>query len=80
MSNKRKILNFGTSQTSEAARRQLMQPVACWERVWVTPEHTAPGANLKVPKWVRTEKQQVRALSPRLPRACRRTYADAAGH
>ncbi|KAI6031581.1 hypothetical protein BKA83DRAFT_87452 [Pisolithus microcarpus] len=29
--------------TTEAARRQLMQPVVCWEKAWVTPEH-APSS------------------------------------
>lgn len=42
--------------TTEAARRQLMQPVACWEKVWVVP----PGANstMKIHKWVKTDKKQ----------------------
>lgn len=49
---KRKV-NF-QSATSEAARRELMKPVPSWERVFVT----ADGANFKVPKWVKTDKQQ----------------------
>ena len=26
-----------SAATTEAARRQLMQPVPCWEKVWVVP-------------------------------------------
>lgn len=37
-----------------------MQPVPCWEKVWVVPEKAAPGSTLKVLKWVKTEKVQVR--------------------
>jgi hypothetical protein len=37
-----------------------MQPVPCWEKVWVTPEKAAPGSTLKVLKWVKTDKVQVR--------------------
>ncbi|EGO22072.1 hypothetical protein SERLADRAFT_472376, partial [Serpula lacrymans var. lacrymans S7.9] len=44
--------------TSEAARRQLMQPVVCWEKAWVTPEHAAPNSSMKVFKWIQTEKKQ----------------------
>lgn len=44
--------------TTEAARRQLMQPVPCWEKVWVTYQE-APGSTLKVYKWVKSEKKQV---------------------
>ncbi|KAG6333641.1 hypothetical protein ID866_5453 [Astraeus odoratus] len=43
--------------TTEAARRQLMQPVACWEKVWVAPDH-APNSTMRVYKWVKTEKKQ----------------------
>lgn len=46
--------------TTEAARRQLMQPVPCWEKVWVAPENTSAGIGLKVFKWIKTEKVQVR--------------------
>jgi hypothetical protein len=49
-----------STATTEAARRQLMQPVPCWEKVWVVPEKAAPGSTLKVLKWVKTEKVQVR--------------------
>src|SRR6202042_247946 len=45
--------------TTEAARRALMQPVPCWEKVWSTPENAAPGSTLRVYKWVKTDKQQV---------------------
>ena len=55
---KRKV-NFGAI-TSEAARRQLMVPTPCWERVLVTPEDTAPGAAWKVYKWVKTDRKQAR--------------------
>lgn len=40
--------------SAESARRQLMQPVAIWEKVWVPADNTA----IKVYKWVRTEKVQ----------------------
>lgn len=49
-----------SAATTEAARRQLMQPVPCWEKVWVTPNITASGSStLKVYKWIKTEKLQV---------------------
>lgn len=35
-----------------------MQPVPCWEKVWVVPEKAAPGSTLKVFKWVKTNKVQ----------------------
>ncbi|EPQ60489.1 hypothetical protein GLOTRDRAFT_113107 [Gloeophyllum trabeum ATCC 11539] len=44
--------------TSEAARRQLMAPVPCWERVWTKPDNAPPGSTLKVYKWVKTDKVQ----------------------
>ncbi|KIM88576.1 hypothetical protein PILCRDRAFT_85163 [Piloderma croceum F 1598] len=44
--------------TTEAARRALMQPVPCWEKVWATPDNAAPGSSLRVYRWVKTEKQQ----------------------
>ncbi|KAF8640917.1 hypothetical protein AX17_000565 [Amanita inopinata Kibby_2008] len=47
-----------SAASTEAARRQLMQPVACWERVWTTPENVPSVSSLKVCKWVRTEKVQ----------------------
>jgi hypothetical protein len=40
-----------------------MQPVPCWEKVWVVPEKAAPGSTLKVLKWVKTDKVQVRPSS-----------------
>jgi len=43
--------------STEAARRQLMHPVICWEKVWVTPSVGSPS--LKAYKWVKTEKVQV---------------------
>ncbi|KAG5351064.1 hypothetical protein E4T56_gene6751 [Termitomyces sp. T112] len=56
MATKRRI---GISIAStEAARRQLMQPVTCWEKVWVSPQNGTPGTNLKIYKWVKTEKAQ----------------------
>ena len=45
--------------TSEAARRQLMQPVPCWEKVWVVPDNAPAGTTLKVYRWVKTDKVQV---------------------
>lgn len=45
--------------TSESARRQLMQPVVCWEKVWVIPTDVPAGSTLKVYKWVKTDKKQV---------------------
>lgn len=36
-----------------------MQPVPCWEKVWVLPEKGVPGTTLKVYKWVKTDKVQV---------------------
>ncbi len=52
-----------STATTEAARRQLMQPVPCWEKAWVVPEKAAPGSTLKVLKWVKTDKIQVRPSS-----------------
>lgn len=57
---KRKV-NFGAI-TSEAARRQLMVPTPCWERVLVTPEDAAPGATWKAYRWVKTDRKQARLL------------------
>lgn len=49
-----------SAATTEAARRQLMQPVPCWEKVWIAPNSITPGSStLKVYKWVKTEKVQV---------------------
>ncbi|KAJ7070567.1 hypothetical protein C8F01DRAFT_974827 [Mycena amicta] len=59
MSTKRRV---GVSAaTTEAARRQLMLPVQCWEKVWVVPEAVAGNSStstIRVPKWVRTSKTQ----------------------
>ncbi|KAG6381013.1 hypothetical protein JVT61DRAFT_5408 [Boletus reticuloceps] len=46
--------------TTEAARRQLMQPVVCWEKMWVAPENAPPGSTMKIYKWAKTDKKQVR--------------------
>lgn len=48
-----------SAATTEAARRQLMQPVPCWEKVWAAPMNSPTGSSLKVFKWVQTEKMQV---------------------
>ena len=37
-----------------------MQPVPCWEKVWGPPEGAPPGTTLRVFKWVKTDKKQVR--------------------
>jgi len=48
-----------SAATTEAARRQLMQPVPCWEKVWVVPSiPSGSSSTLKVYKWVKTEKIQ----------------------
>ena len=46
-----------SAATTEAARRQLMQPVPSWEKVWAPA--TGVGSGLKVYKWIKTEKVQV---------------------
>lgn len=48
-----------STATTEAARRQLMQPVPCWEKMWVTPTDMPAGSTLKIYKWVKTDKKQV---------------------
>ncbi|KAI0347850.1 hypothetical protein BDW22DRAFT_1349922 [Trametopsis cervina] len=53
----RRRVGFSTS-TSEASRRQLMQPVPCWEKAWVVPDGAAVGSTFKVYKWVKSEKKQ----------------------
>nr|VWP02660.1 Iron regulator 1 [Ganoderma boninense] len=40
-----------------------MQPVPCWEKVWCPPDGAAPGTTLRVYKWVKTDKKQVRISS-----------------
>ncbi|TDL28218.1 hypothetical protein BD410DRAFT_824913 [Rickenella mellea] len=57
MSTKRRIGGVSVA-TSESARRQLMQPVPCWEKMWVTPEDAPSGSTLKVYKWVKSDKKQ----------------------
>jgi len=57
MSSTRRRIGISVA-TTEAARRQLMQPVPCWEKVWVAAQDAAPGSTLKVYKWVKTEKKQ----------------------
>ncbi|KAF7337674.1 hypothetical protein MSAN_02240900 [Mycena sanguinolenta] len=56
MSTKRRV--GVSSATTEAARRQLMQPVPCWEKVWVVPETAPPNSTLRVFKWIKTSKIQ----------------------
>ncbi|KAI1786886.1 hypothetical protein LXA43DRAFT_746295 [Ganoderma leucocontextum] len=53
----RRRVGFTTS-TSEASRRQLMQPVPCWEKVWGPPDGALPGTTLRVYRWVKTDKKQ----------------------
>lgn len=68
-----------SAATTEAARRQLMQPVPCWEKIWVVPSIPSgnPGSStFKVYKWVKTEKIQVSITSP-VP-ACVITHASPA--
>ena len=53
-----------SAATTEAARRQLMQPVPCWEKVWVVPTiPSGSSSTLKVYKWIKTEKIQVRIIN-----------------
>ncbi|KAH7930521.1 hypothetical protein BV22DRAFT_54456 [Leucogyrophana mollusca] len=47
-----------STATTEAARRQLMMPVSCWEKIWVSPENAPPNSSMKIYKWVQTEKKQ----------------------
>ncbi|KAF8531898.1 hypothetical protein JB92DRAFT_2847392 [Gautieria morchelliformis] len=58
MASRLKSGRFIGAATSESARRQLMQPVPCWEKVWVVPEDAAPGSTLKVLRWMKTDKKQ----------------------
>jgi hypothetical protein len=61
MSTRRRI---GVSiATTEAARRQLMQPVVCWEKVWTVPENAASNSSVKIYKWVKTDRKQVSSLT-----------------
>jgi len=48
-----------SAATTEAARRQLMQPVQCWEKIWAVPDNAPAGSTLRVYRWVKTEKTQV---------------------
>jgi hypothetical protein len=59
MAARRKNGAFVSAAVTEAARRQLMAPTACWELQWTTPECVGPGSTLKVYKWVKTNKTQV---------------------
>jgi hypothetical protein len=53
-----------SAATTEAARRQLMQPVPCWEKIWVVPTiPSGSSSTLKVYKWVKTEKIQVSIIN-----------------
>ncbi|KAF7347412.1 hypothetical protein MVEN_01497100 [Mycena venus] len=56
MSTKRRV--GVSSATTEAARRQLMQPVPSWEKVWVIPEAAPAGSTLRVFRWTKTSKIQ----------------------
>ncbi|KAJ7654722.1 hypothetical protein B0H17DRAFT_956864 [Mycena rosella] len=47
-----------SSATTEAARRQLMQPVPSWEKIWVVPDVAPAGSTLKVMRWTKTNKTQ----------------------
>ncbi|KAJ7146251.1 hypothetical protein C8R44DRAFT_690576 [Mycena epipterygia] len=47
-----------SSATTEAARRQLMQPVPSWEKMWVVPENAPAGSTLRILKWTKTSKIQ----------------------
>ncbi|KZT41378.1 hypothetical protein SISSUDRAFT_1059516 [Sistotremastrum suecicum HHB10207 ss-3] len=58
MSQRRKNGAFVAAATTEAARRQLMMPVPCWELQLVTPEGVNPSSGLKILKWVQTDKKQ----------------------
>ena len=61
MASRMKSGRFIGAATSESARRQLMQPVPCWEKMWIVPESATPGSTLKVLRWVKTDKKQVRS-------------------
>ena len=61
--------------STEAARRQLMQPVPCWEKVWVT--SSVGSSSLKVYKWVKTEKVQVNISKLRSSSVCTHIYYEA---
>ncbi|KAJ7492152.1 hypothetical protein FB451DRAFT_518712 [Mycena latifolia] len=47
-----------SSATTEAARRQLMQPVPSWEKIWVVPDIAPAGSTLRVMRWTKTNKTQ----------------------
>ena len=44
-----------------------MQPVPCWEKVWGPPDGAPPGTTLRVLKWVKTDKVQVRVSKQLFP-------------
>ncbi|KAJ1309522.1 hypothetical protein OPQ81_006296 [Rhizoctonia solani] len=49
---------FVGAHSSEAARREQMKPVSCWEKQWVLPTGSLPGSEFKVLKWVKVDKTQ----------------------
>ncbi|KAG8746936.1 hypothetical protein FRC10_003107 [Ceratobasidium sp. 414] len=49
---------FVGAQSSEAARREQMKPVSCWEKHWVIPAGSLPGSEFKVLKWVKVDQLQ----------------------
>ncbi|QRW27687.1 kinesin motor domain protein [Rhizoctonia solani] len=49
---------FAGAQSSEAARREQMKPVSCWEKQWVLPTGSLPDSEFKVLKWVKVDKAQ----------------------
>ncbi|CAE6504115.1 unnamed protein product [Rhizoctonia solani] len=49
---------FAGAHNSEAARREQMKPVSCWEKQWVLPTGSLPGSEFKVLKWVKVDKAQ----------------------
>ncbi|KAF8898945.1 hypothetical protein BD779DRAFT_1464991 [Infundibulicybe gibba] len=51
-----------SAATTEAARRQLMQPVPCWEKVWVVPE--IPSANPSLKQFSDDEGEADEPLAP----------------
>ncbi|KAF8609863.1 hypothetical protein BDV93DRAFT_517092 [Ceratobasidium sp. AG-I] len=49
---------FVGAQSSEAARREQMKPVSCWEKQWIIPTGSLPGSEFKVLKWVKVDRVQ----------------------
>ena len=60
-----------SAATTEAARRQLMQPVPCWEQRWTYSDPTSGTTSFKILKWVRTDKIQVSEYPGSFPSSCR---------